>query len=364
MGTSQRKPREVKSKLDEFIPIIIEKVDLYGSTAKSVYDFISDKGYKGGYGIVNTFVQKHKHTEQTKATVRFETSPGLQAQVDWKERLKLTNRDGEILEVNIFLMVLGYSRKKFLKVTTDRNQETLFECLIDAFEHFEGVPKEILFDNMKTVVDRSKSSFRNSVINQKFNYFALDSGFKVITCRPYRPQTKGKVEALAKFTNRLNVFNGEFDTYEDLVHIVKDLNKKMDNEVSQATSETPNARFENEKKYLSTLPNICILSSYIKPEKQYKATKESMITYKGKKYSVPISFIGSTLEVIENNNLLKIYKSNELVVVHPLSEKMLNYKRDHLNEILKSDVFRDYDDDSIKSFIEKNMEQMDWFITN
>ena len=103
--------------------------------------------------ILADFVRKHKDNEVKKATIRFETNPGLQAQVDWKEDMTLVNRAGEEFKINIFLMLLGYSRYKFIMITTDRSQETLFKCMTEAFSHIGGVPKEILFDNMKTVIN-------------------------------------------------------------------------------------------------------------------------------------------------------------------------------------------------------------------
>lgn len=77
-----RKPREAKSKLDDFKEIIIDKVDSYGSKSMAVFKFIQKKGYTGGYQTVNNFVNSHKKSEIKKATIRFDTSPGLQAQVD------------------------------------------------------------------------------------------------------------------------------------------------------------------------------------------------------------------------------------------------------------------------------------------
>ena len=74
---------------------------------------------------------------------------------------------------------------------------------------------------MKTVVDRHKSTFKNVVINDTFKAFAQDSGFEVLTCRAYRAKTKGKVETLAKFVDRLKVYNGKFDTFEELERIEK-----------------------------------------------------------------------------------------------------------------------------------------------
>ena len=136
--------REYISILDDYKSIIQEKVDTYGASSMAVFKFIQKKGYTGGYLTVNNFVKKHKNEEINKATIRFETTPGLQAQVDWKEKLTMINRKGETFVVNIFLIVLGYSRLKFTKLTSDKRQKTLFECMFEAFRYFQGIPHEIL----------------------------------------------------------------------------------------------------------------------------------------------------------------------------------------------------------------------------
>lgn len=190
LSNESRKPREIKSKIEDFEEVIIDKVDNWGSNSMAVYKYIQKKGYNGGYHTVNNFVKEHKKEEIKKATIRFDTSPGLQAQVDWKESIKMISRNGEIFEINIFLMVLGYSRLKYLQLTVDRVQETLFECLFEGFRYFGGIPREILFDNMSTVVDRSRTTFKNVAINQRFKCFSMDCGFEIITCRPYSQKQK------------------------------------------------------------------------------------------------------------------------------------------------------------------------------
>ena len=165
----------------------------FGCSAKSIYLLIKDKyGYTGSYSLVNKFISNHKKEQIHKATIRYETIPGHQAQVDWKEKFKLVDRYGTEYIINIFLIILGYSRKKFIKLTFDRSQQTLFECMSQAFEFFGGTTKEILFDNMKTVVDQAKSNYHSVVINEKFRQFSKDANFNIVTCRPYRPQTKRK----------------------------------------------------------------------------------------------------------------------------------------------------------------------------
>lgn len=354
-----RKRREVISIIEEYKGIIAEKVDTYGASSMAVFKFIQSKGYKGSYLTVNNFIKKHKDTEIKKATIRFETSPGLQAQVDWKEKVTMVSKHGEVFEINIFLIVLGYSRLKFLKLTTDKTQKVLYECMFESFDYFGGIPKEILFDNMSTVVDRVNSTFKNVTLNTSFKAFAKDAGFEPITCRPYRAQTKGKVETLAKLVDRLKVYNEEFETFEDLDNIVNKFNKDINQEISQATNEKPIERFEKEKEYLIPLPPSECLLSYFCQEKQYKVTPESMIRYKGKKYSVPIRFIGNYLTVSETEDEINIYYTQDLIACHKKSDKFLSYKKEHAFEILKSDAMKYSSNDDIDNFIENTLKSMD-----
>ena len=86
------------------------------------------------------YFEQERHAIKKSTGMRFETDKGQQAQVDWKENLKMVSKNGEIFEVNIFLMVLGYSRMKFVKLTSDKTQKTLFNCMNEAFKYFEGIP--------------------------------------------------------------------------------------------------------------------------------------------------------------------------------------------------------------------------------
>lgn len=350
------------SKLDEYKSIIVNKVDVYGCTAMAVYKFICKKGYTGKYSIVADFVKRHKDVETKKAAIRFETNPGLQAQVDWKEDMTLVNRSGQLFKINIFLMVMGFSRKKFLMITSDRSQEVLFKCMIAAFSFFGGLPHEILFDNMKTVVDHAKSSFAQTVYNFKFETFAKDMGFTPIACRPYRPQTKGKAEALAKLMDRLKVYNEEFDTWDDLISISNGFLKDINQEKSQGCDDIPDILFEKEKEYLLPLPHMELLQSYIsrQEEKTYPVNRESMIKYEGRKYSVPTRYIGERMTVTtDDSGNLSIYYNNQLVVCHEITSRRYNYTVDTACDILKSDAMRGRTDAEILSFVQKNLLNMD-----
>lgn len=346
--------KQKPSLLDDFKDLIETKIN-EGCTAMSVYYFIKSKGFKGGYTIVREYAKQIRTIGQIKATIRFETNPGLQAQVDWKESLSMTNKFGEIFNINIFLTLLGYSRKKFIKLTLDRNQDTLIEAMIDSFKHFEGVPKEILFDNMKTVVNRSRTNYQNAVINETFYQFSKDMGFEVWSCRAYRPQTKGKVEALAKLMSRLQPYNNEFETIDELLTIVNKVMEEINNEVSQATGEMPNLRWKKEKEYLLPLPSQTLIDDYLNKPITRIVTKESMVVYKKNKYSLSPKYIGKTvtLEVIDGK--LNIYLNKEKIGEHAISNKHYNYLESDYIEILKSDAFKFKDPEEIEQFAKKQM---------
>lgn len=350
--------KQKKSKLDPYKSVIKEKLAI-NCTAMSIYRFILKKGYTGKYEILRAYCKTVRQEEEKKATIRFETTPGLQGQVDWKENLKIYDRSNNEYEINIFCIVLGYSRKKYIEMTMDRSQDTLFRVMINAFKSFGGIPKEILFDNMKTVIDQSKSNYKDVVINESFYQFSKDMGFQVISCRPYRPQTKGKVENLAKFTSRLIPYNNEFSDAEELYKIVQDINNEMNDEISQATNKKPNDLFEKEKEYLLPLPNQELLDEYLTKPIERIVSKESMITYMYNKYSVDPQYIGKTVNIeVQQDTLIITYKTG-LIATHKITEKKFNYDKEHYKKILKSDAYKDRSDEEIEKAAARNLKQYD-----
>lgn len=355
------KRQTAPSLLERFKPIIADKLEL-GCSAKAIFYFIEKKGYEGSYTTVKRYVRTLKGEKTQKATVRIETTPGLSAQVDWKEEIKMVSKQGEIFTINLFLYVLGYSRMKYIQLTVNRKQPTLFDCLNNAFWELGGIPEEIWFDNMKTVVDRSKSQFTHVVFNETFRQYAKDAGFKPIACRPFRPQTKGKVEALARTVDRLMVFNHEFDDLMELQSIVQmfmdDLNH---NENSQAIGMPPAMRWNEDKETFHEY-NHDLLSVYseVEPELIRKVTKESMIVFEGRKYSVPISCIGHAvgLELCEDG-VLEIYDAGKLVAEHEMTGQLLNYRKEDYREILRSDVLSHLDDTELDAYVEENLKAYD-----
>ncbi|WP_231432901.1 hypothetical protein [Enterococcus faecalis] len=123
--------------VSDFEDIIAVKLTLGCS---SIYHFISKRSYRESARTLRRYCRNIRADKIQKATIRVETSPVLSAQVDWKGDLKLVNKFGKVISCNIFLYVLGYSRIKYLELTFDRSQTTLFRCLTNAFQYIGGVP--------------------------------------------------------------------------------------------------------------------------------------------------------------------------------------------------------------------------------
>lgn len=141
------------SKLDPYKDYIDALLEEDNYSAALILERIRERGCQCGYTIVKDYVSQKKKELNSKATVRFETVPGLQGQVDWGffENYRVYE-DGEYKKLYCFLMILGYSRNRYIEFVTDMSTDTLIRCHINAFHFFGGYPREILYDNMKQVV--------------------------------------------------------------------------------------------------------------------------------------------------------------------------------------------------------------------
>lgn len=337
--------------IDDYKEIIINKLEtISGIRAYSIYYFLkTEKGYKGSYETVKNFVRENKDKRKSPASIRVEPIIGKTAQVDWKEDFKLLNKYGEIFIINIFLMRLHYSKKFYISLTIDKRRDEVKKCIIEALEYFGGSPREIWFDNMSTVMVKEG---KYKKVHNEIRQLGNDVGFQPILCQSRRPKSKGTVENLAKICERLLSYNNEFETLEDLFEIVNKFNEECGKEKSQAHNKIVNDVFEYEKKYLLPLPNKNILEKYKQNIEYRKVSQDSMIVYKGNRYSVPTRFIGSYLGIRIVENQVCIYDNTELIRCHKITNNNLNYNKDDKLEILKSDLLFGLDDKEIENKIE------------
>lgn len=155
---------------------------------------IKSQGYQGSIRLLNYYLASLKPSILAEPIIRYETKPGKQMQVDWG----VFRRGSSPLSA--FVAVLGYSRYCYVEFVTNEQFETLKQCHQNAFEYFQGVPYEILYDNMKTVItQRNAYGLGIHRFHSGLWEFAKEAGFIPRLCRPYRAQTKGKVERFIRY---------------------------------------------------------------------------------------------------------------------------------------------------------------------
>ena len=272
-------------------------------------------------------------TSSVSSGIRYETKPGEQAQLDWKESIPYKMKNGEIATVNVAVLLLSYSRFRAFHLSISKSQSVLLSFMTEAFEVFGGVPKVIVTDNMKTVMDEARTDYSQGVVNTKFQQFAQDFGFKVQPCVAGRPRTKGKVEAPMKLLDEIHAYQGKFN-YEELHEFVQKLCARINQSVHQGTNKIPIFAHKQEKNLLQPIPQDAIRDSYKIKHTHVKVNSSNMISYKSNQYSVPAKYQGKTVGLQVYDDQLFIYYTTELIVQHHITTSKLNYKETHYKETL------------------------------
>ena len=354
----QGKPntRHKGSKLDKYKEEMTDKLSIRRVSVRGVYEFLVKKygiDNIGSYSNFNTYVNKNKLKpgKAVKGHPRYETAVGKQGQVDWKEDIKIASKYGEIFVINVFHIVLSFSKFSYLELSIQKRTDDVIRCLVNGFKKFGGVPTELLFDNMSTVAVVGKGSKRPT---NAIKELAKEFNFKVRLCGTRKPETKGTVEARNKVIDWIRAYEGEFETLEDLIGIVADINSQMNIIISQETEMSPTALFYKEKEHLQPLPETSVMERFLCPNK-YRVSNEGLIRYAGRKYSVEPKLIGEEVTADILDDKLYIYYNGKLVTYHQLNEKPVNYKPEHYAQLMKGKVNESAFDDVVN----ENLKLMD-----
>jgi len=193
------RPRRA-GKLEPFKAYVEQRLGAGVWNAAVLLRELRERGYRGGYTALKDYLQPKREAARAVAVRRFETPPGRQAQVDWGH-LGTLEIDGRQHQMWGFTFTLGYSRMMMAEAALDQKLGTLLRMHEEAFRQLGGVPQEILYDRMKTVWQEIDE--RGEIVwNPVFLDFARYWGFTPRLCRPYRAQTKGKVESGVKYVRR------------------------------------------------------------------------------------------------------------------------------------------------------------------
>ena len=306
-------PTRRASKLDPFNEEITRLLQRYPRiTATRVFEELTRSGYRGGYTILRSRLRELRKTPAKQLTVRFETAPGCQAQMDWATYEVNFTIEGK-RRVNLFSYILGYSRRQYICFTETMDFETTIRQHIKAFEHLGGVAATCLYDNMKVVVTRWEDDA--PIYNTRFLAFATHYGYKPWACQIRRPQTKGKVERPFYYIE-MNLLNGrEFRTLEHLNETAQWwLAEVADVRIHATTRKTPLELHAEELPHLLSMPALQFDTAQV----VYRIVDtDGTIQYANNRYSVPWRLVGESLPVrITEDHLLAYDRSLSEVARH------------------------------------------------
>jgi transposase len=275
---------------------LLERAAQVGYSARILYqELCAQRGFEGGYGTVRDAVRPLR-VEAGAASLtqcRFETAPGEQAQADWGEvRVPLGS---QIVPVHIFVMTLGYSRRGWAEGYEHERMESLLCAHEHGFEHFGGVTREILYDRMRTVIQGEREGKKRW--NATFAAFARHWGFEPRVCRPYRAQTKGKVESGVKYVKRNFLPGRVFRDLEDFNEQLATWQAEIaDRRIHGTTHEPPIERFAREANALTPLAGR---AGFLAAMPRARVVAEDwLVSIEANRYSVPWRLIGATVEVL------------------------------------------------------------------
>jgi transposase len=266
---------------------------------------IRGMGFTGSVDIVRRYLNElDSHRFPEKATVRFETPPGEQAQVDWAYIGTYMDGEGRLRKVYAFVMVLCFSRMLYVEFTRGMRIEELIRCHQNAFEYFGGWTHTILYDNMAQV------RLPSGKLNPLMVDFLSHHGISLKTCQPYRARTKGKVERTIRYL-RGNFLKGrEFADLADLqvqgTHWQEEVANKR---IHDTTRARPIDLFREEKLVpLGSAPRY-----FVSKRLERTVSAEGFVHVSGSRYSVPPLIVGKKV-VVEQGEQKVVVRSGEIII--------------------------------------------------
>jgi transposase len=281
-------------------------------------ELAAEKGIVVSLRTVERAVQRYRQelAAEARATVRFETPPGKQLQIDFGERL--VEIGGSKVRTYLFVATLGYSRRHHIRAFRNERQESWFDGLESAFAIFGGVPEEVLLDNARALVVEHDPVTRTVMFNEKFKAFAKHWGFRPRACTPYRARTKGKTESGVGYVKRNAIAGRSFPSWEALeAHVEAWTRDVADVRVHGTTGEAPLERFRRAEaqalKPIAGMPPFQAARELIR-----RVQTDCAVEIDGNAYSVPWRLIGEMVRATIVEDTVRIHHGANEVAVHPL----------------------------------------------
>ena len=251
---------------------------------------------------------------EARATVRFETPPGEQLQIDFGERR--VEIGGVATKVFFFVATLGYSRRLHVRAFGHEKQESWFAGMESTFQAFGGIAREVLLDNARALVLHHDPSSREVVLHPRLHAFAKHWGFRIRACAPYRARTKGKDERGVGYVKRNAIAGRRFASWAAMeAHLDAWTRDIADLRVHGTTGEAPIDRFLREEAgALRAVRGIPPFTTHRDLMRSVGA--DCAVAIDGNAYSVPWRLIGERVRVTVGNEIVRIHHGGREVAVH------------------------------------------------
>ena len=314
------KPRPPRgSKLDSYTEYIDRRLTEGLENCVVLLRELRARGYQGSYTVLIEYVRPRRRGRQPKATVRFETAPGEQAQVDWGS-LAYLDEAGKKRRIWVFVLTMGWSRACYVELVRRADTAAFIQCHVNAFEYLGGVPRRCLYDNAK-VVTLGKDENGQVEWNLRMLDFALRLGFESRLCQPYRAQTKGKVESGVKYVRRNMWPSMRFTDDADLNRQALEWCDAVANaRVHGTTYRIPWEMLAEERPYLGQLPDRAGLAPYLREDR--RVARDGFVSWEGSRYGVHWKWVGTVVQVGQRRGTVEIWAGNERIAVHPRAQQV------------------------------------------
>lgn len=305
--------------LDRFVELVTERVRAYPELSeRRLLREIREMGYTGSRTILGDLLRTVRPVREPGFEVRFETPAGHQAQVDFAHfNVEFEDVPGQRRSIWLFSLVLGHSRYLWARFVEHQDLQTVLRCHIEAFDQIGGVPREILYDRMKTAV-LGETEDRHIIYNAKLVALAKHYGFAPRACKPYRAQTKGKVERPFRYIRQDFFLARRFRNLGDLnVQLRHWLDTVANVRLHGTTQRVVADHYAEEKPSLQVLPAV-LFNGVIRLER--RVSHEGLVSVGGNYYSVPDRTRRRVLEVHSLAHEVRIFEDGQLLAVHPVLE--------------------------------------------
>ena len=315
-GIIPKASRVRSSKVDEFIPFIESTLEKYPKlNATRLHHMVKDRGYKGGVDHFRDIVRRLRPVPKGEVYLRLSTLPGEQAQCDWAHfgKIKIGNAERRLLA---FVMVLSYSHKIFVQFYLNDSTANFLRGHIDAFDYFQGVPRTVLYDNLKSaVIERV-----GDAIHFNPDLLALSAHYRFAPrpVPPARPNEKGRVERAIRYVRGNFFLARNFDNVKDLnMQVLKWCNEEAivrTNPQNRLISIDEAFKIEKE-----SLLSINPAGFPVFDRKPVRARKTPYIRFDLNDYSIPARFAHRELLVEATLDEVSITDGVQVVALHPRS---------------------------------------------